>query len=297
MQAEFHVGVEKIAMTARQSFRVGVVLAVVHLAVVGSPRVALAASTVYVAGQGNEFGTLSLTTGAFTSIGTLNLPTGEQIFGMGFGSDGKLYGLDSELPDAHLFLIDTSTANVTDLGAIGQSAIGAGADASGKFYAFTQDPNVRFYTLSPPSNSTSVVGPIGIGSAGLAAVNAAGTQLFTSVSSSSAPGYDLYNIHVTTAAATLVGNIGFEVINGLFVSGTLYGFDFGSDAIVTIDTATGAGTQVATYSLPNGDPIFASATPAGQIGPVPEPSTLALAITALGGVGLLLSCRRRRPAA
>ena len=52
---------------------------------------------------------------------------------MGFGSDGNLYGVDSQ-PDAHLWRIDVSNANVTDLGAIGRSVIGTGADASGTMY-------------------------------------------------------------------------------------------------------------------------------------------------------------------
>jgi len=137
------------------------------------------AAMVYVAGSGNEFGTLNLTTGAFTDIGTLNLPNGDNIYGMGFGADGNLYALDSSLPDANLYRINTTNAQVTLVGSINESAIDATTDASGKMYALSQDTNAIFYTLTPPSTTTTVVGSTGIFSQGLAAVTADGTQLFT----------------------------------------------------------------------------------------------------------------------
>ena len=123
---------------------------------------ARAEPVVYVAGDRNEFGTLSLTSGAFTPIGTLALPPGDLMFGMGFGPDGNLYGLDKQLPDAHLYRIDTTNAHLTDLGAIGLSNVDATADANGKLYALSRDFNSTYYTMIPPSPATNVVGPTGI---------------------------------------------------------------------------------------------------------------------------------------
>ena len=106
-------------------------------------------------------------------------PPSDSIFGMGFGADGNLYGLDSQTnPDAHLWKINTSTAAVTDLGGVGQTAIDATADPNGKMYGLTPDSNSVLYTLNPPSNTSSVVGPTGFMGTGLLAVNAAGTQIF-----------------------------------------------------------------------------------------------------------------------
>ena len=279
-------------MKKQDLLRIAALAAIIALGASVTPRTAVASSTVYVAGSGNEFGTLNLTTGAFTSIGTLNLPSGDQIFGMGFGADGNLYGVDNE-SDAQLFRINPTNATVTDLGAIGMSAIDATMDASGKMFVLSHDANAIFYTLNPPSTATNVVGPTGISSEGLFAVNAAGTQLFTSVVTGGST-YDLASVNLTTGVATDIGNTGFFPFNGLFVGSTLYGFDaFGK--IITLNTTTGAGTQVGTYSLPNGDLIGASAVLMSQS--VPEPSGLVLGLVSVVLMGSLGLIRRRRHSA
>jgi hypothetical protein len=245
-----------------------------------------AADMVYVATADNEFGTVNLTTGVFTQIGTLSLPANDFIFGMGFGADGNLYGVDSISPNAELYRINTSTAQLTAVGALGHSAIDATTDASGKMYAISQDANGLFYTLQPPSTTTNDVGLTGIQSTGLAAVTADGSELFTAAFNPSTGNYALYSVNQSTGNATEIGDTGFSPVNGLFVQGTLYGFDFATHAIITINTATGAGTQVAAFNLPAGDSIFASATPADNIASVaPEPMSLTLLAT--GALGLL----------
>jgi hypothetical protein len=279
-------------MTMRNLLHLGVLAAIV-LSGALSPSTADAGSTVYVAGSGNEFGTIDLTTGNFTSIGTLNLPTNDSIFGMGFGADGNLYGVDSQA-DAHLWQINIKTAAVTDLGAIGQSSIGAGADSSGKLYSLDQSPSASFYTMNPPSLATNVVGSTGFTGDGLVAPNAAGTQVFASalINAGSSPD-ELYSINPTTGMATDIGSTGFLVFSGLFVNGTLYGFS-GTGDIITINTSSGAGTQVASYSLPNGDAIDASALLVTTQG-VPEPSSLVLGLVGTvlaGSVGLIRHRRR-----
>jgi hypothetical protein len=261
----------------------GIVLAVLlALASVVAP--VAAASSVYVTGFGNEFGTLDLSTGSFSQIATLALPTGDLMFGMGFGANGQLYGVDSQ-PDAHLWQINTSNGALTDLGAIGQSALDATSDASGKLFVLSQDVNAMYYTMNPPSPAPSVVGPIGLSSGGLMAVSADGSQLFTTTQST----FNLVSINPMTGATSVIGPTGFAIDNGLFVNGTLYGFDTSVDAIVTINTSTGAATQVGTYSLPNGDQILASAAA------VPEPSSVVLGLMGVmlaGSFGLSRPQRR-----
>jgi hypothetical protein len=87
----------------------------------------------------------------------------------------------------------------------------------------------------------------------------------------------------TTGAGSLVGNIGFAQVFGLaYTSGTLYGFNDIGNNVIRIDTATGAGTSVATYS---GFEILGATSVA-----VPEPRGLGMLA---GLVALVVSVRRR----
>jgi PEP-CTERM motif len=280
-----------IAMTKRALIRISTFLVVLSLWSVIAPTSAKAGPIVYVTGLGNEFGTLDLATGAFNPIATLKLSGGDFIFGMGFGSDGKLYGLDAQ-PNASLYQINPLNGDLVNLGQTGMNVAGATSDASGEFYAISQDSNAVYSTLTPPSTTSSMVGPIGFSSDGLMAVSADGSQLFTTVTDGTSGNSDLFSLNPTTGAASVLGDTGFFVDAGLFVGGTLYGFDTTSNAIVTLDTTTGVGTQVATYFLPNGDPILSAAVAPAV---VPEPSSVILMGLGLAGaVGYFRHRRRAR---
>jgi hypothetical protein len=257
-----------------------ILLAVGALAVFVPINSLLAAPIVYVADLQDDFGTLDLSTGAFTQIGTLNLPAGDAIYGMGFGADGNLYGLDSD-PDANLWQINPATAAVTEVGTTAQSAAGATTDAAGQMFALSQDINANYFTLTPPSTTTNVVGPVGFSAAGLAAVTPDGSAFYVTAQSNTSPYDDLISVNVSTGAVNDLGSTGYTPDAGLFVDGTLYGFDTTSNAIVTLDTTTGAATYVATYDLPDDENIVAAAMPAA----VPEPASIA--VLAFGGVALL----------
>lgn len=275
-------------MSKRFSAREGALAILLALACAAAPPAAEADQFVYVTGSGNEFGTLDLATGAFNQITTLALPAGDYIYGMGFGAHGDLYGVDSQ-PDANLYQINPNTGGLTDLGAIGYSAVDATSDASGKLYVLSQDTNALYYTLNPPSPTPNVIGSTGISSTGLMAVSPDGSQLFTTTVDPTTGTYDLVSLNPATGAPTVIGDTGYYVDNGLFVGGTLYGFDTVSDAIVTINTTTGSATQVGTYSLPNGDIIYSSAA-------IPEPSSLVLGVIGAALAGSFHLTRHRRRA-
>jgi hypothetical protein len=278
-------------MRKRDLLRVGLVLCIAALCAVVNPASVQADQMIFVAGTGNEFGTLDVNTGVFTNIGTMNLPAGDQIFGMGFGADKNLYAVDNQI-NANVWRIDTTTAAVTMVGTLNQTAIDTSADNTGKMFAIAQGANANVYTFNPPSLTTTLIGPSGITSGGLGAVNATGTAMFTSIIGTN-PTYDTGSVNLTTGAVTDLtpSGTGFDVINGYFIGNTLVGFDFTKDAIVTINTTTGAVTQTGTYSLPNGDAILASSLLLSQI---PEPSGLVLGLIATLVAGSLGVIRHRR---
>jgi hypothetical protein len=278
-------GVEKMNSRTSSSWILSLVGALAAFLAINSSL--SAAPIVYVTDLQNDFGTLDLSTGAFTQIGTLNLPAGDAIYGMGFGADGNLYGLDSD-PDANLWQINPATAAVTEVGTTDQSAAGATADAAGTMFALSQDISANYFTLTPPSTSTNVIATTGYSAAGLAAVTPDGSAFYITVQSNTSPYDDLASVNVSTGEVTDIGSTGYTPDTGLFVDGTLYGFDTSSNAIVTLDTTTGAGTYVATYNLPDGENIVAAALPVA----VPEPAGIAV----LAFAGLALGRRRMKKA-
>jgi hypothetical protein len=276
-----------IAMRKRNLIRVSSLAVVVALWSAFAPTPARADLSVYVTGSGNEFGTLDLATGSFSLIATLNLPAGDNIYGMGYGANGMLYGVDSQ-PNANLWQINPSNGGLIDLSAIGSSAAGASSDASGNLYVISQDVDAFYYTMNPPSTVTSTPLTTGITTAGgLMAFNTETSQLFATNNTGTT--WDLDSINTSTGVATLVGNTDYTPDAGIFVGGTLYGFDTTSNAIVTLDTSNGTGSYVATYSLPNGDLILSAAL-------VPEPSSLVLGLIGAVLAGSFGLIRHQRPA-
>jgi hypothetical protein len=277
---------EVILMRKRRLLHVAALVAVVI-----GVRSANADSIIYVAGQGNEFGTLDLTTGNFNQIGTFNLPS-SNITGMGFGANGSLYGLDSSQPNANLYQINTTNANATLIGGINESAAAATADAAGTLYALSSTyGSAVFYTMNPATTgtTTTTVGSIGTFSAGLIAVNASG-MIYTTAYNPTTSQYDLFSIDPTTAAATEIGGVPY-IVSGLFVGNTLYGFDPYND-VFTINTSTGVATQVGTYDLNSEDGITAAALMPSLS--VPEPASIALGLIAILA-GACAGVFRRRP--
>src|SRR5947209_20339314 len=73
---------------------------------------AVRAGLVYVSRPFEAFGTVDLTTGTYSQIGT----TAVQLQALSFAPSGKLYGIGS---DNHLYQVNTATAALTDVGATG----------------------------------------------------------------------------------------------------------------------------------------------------------------------------------
>lgn len=267
----------------------------------GTPTSVDAGTLYVVGGYDNEFGTLDVATGKFQQIGILNLPSGDEIYSMGFTSNGTLYAIDAGIGPSyttHLWRIDPTTALATDLGDTGQYLY-AVAVRGNTVYAlditFQVNAFSTLYTVNPSNLDTKMIGPTSFETDGLMAFAPDG-RLFAG--ENSYPGDNLYTVNLTTGASTYKGDMNHIMYTGTFIGNTLYTFNPANDlsAIFTVDTTTGVATQVGTYTLPNGDPIFASAYLPNPAVATPEPATFTL--LGIGTFALLgYSWRRRKQVA
>jgi hypothetical protein len=179
-----------------------------------------------------------------------------------------------------------TTGAATDLGQSNFQAAGVGSGSSRVLFGMDVNNN-NFGSVTPPAPTSSFIAKLAFIADGLVAISPDG-HLFAAGDGDGS----FYRVDTTTGASTLVGNTGqgINLFAGSFVGSTLYGFNGSNNAILTIDPATAATTQVATATLPSGYAVFAAAAPLA----VPKPASLALGV--IGGL-TVLTCRlynRRR---
>jgi len=224
----------------------------------------------------DQFGVIDLTTGVFTERGNM----GMLLSGLG-AAGGGIYG-GVEYGDT-LYRVNPANGALTSVGNGGISYWDFGSTTTG-LYALGHDYNL--YQINPSNGAATLVGPIGLsglaGTLGMSANSSSSSLYLTSNSL-------LYSLNTSTGAATLIGNAGIgnfgaEVVLG----GTIYA---GSDTppppyqVYTLNASNGSATLVSTVS--GGASTFWGLAPIA----VPEPSTWAMMLTGLIGVGLVA----RRP--
>jgi hypothetical protein len=233
---------------------------------------AWAASLPYLLNGNGPFGTIDLSTGAFTSI---NGSTGG-INETGLGeSGGTLYLEANGLSGACLDTVNPTTGNLTPVGcSFPPFGDDFGSSSSGLFMVGF---DANLYSVNPSSGAATNIGPLGIVLSGFRSL---------SVSTDSASLFfadlgNLYSVNTSTGAATLIGptldssSVDQHFGALMFSSGTLFG---GSQAqqIDTISTSNGH-VLTETNITPAGSDPFGLAPPVSTPPPsVPEPATLAL---------------------
>jgi hypothetical protein len=227
-----------------------------------------------------EFGTLDPITGTFAPITKLTLIPGSPVVGLGFAADGNLYGIGY----SGLYEINQNSGavNVLSISPSGvflhPNGLGLTASPNGTLYAYGTKGLTSLYTLLPNGSvaAPTLIGNMGYGLGGGFASDQTGNLYITKGLGTE----QLFSVNPTTGSAAFIGNTGTPASYAMaFASNTLYMADL-HGGIWTVDTSTGAATQVSSYNGSFGA-IEALAPFEPQV--VPEPAQLKLAL-----VGILL---------
>jgi len=238
------------------------------------------AGIVYVSRDFSAFGTVDLTTGVYTNIGT----TSVQLDALTFAPNGTLYGMGS---DNNLYTVNPTTGGLTNVGATGTffalNSLAARSDGA----LFGEDPFGALYTLNPATGQATLVG-----SSGIFGLHSTGMLAFgpgdTLFSDNSFFGDFLTTENQTTGAETQVGSTSLDANHGLFFdNGQAFAFNFFGE-IFAINAGTGTDSSTG-VTVPGG---FGAIHGAAAAPAVPEPTSLTL--LAVGAAGLAGYAWRRR---
>jgi hypothetical protein len=260
------------------------ILAVVVLAV--AP---LAADTIYLSGSDGFLYTFDTTTDTVTQGADMGIQMSDIAF-----LNGTLYGV-SFAADSELYTIDPVTGATNAVGATG-TFLNALLGANGNLYAAggVAGCNIppapacdAFYTVSASTGAASLVGTGVYDSSGDLVVdpNASGSLFLTSQPDASTD--QLWLINSATGTGSLLGDIGYAEVFGIaYADGTLYGFNDVGNNVLTINTTTGAGTYLTSYS-PNFEILGAT------VNDVPEPREIGIVLAGLSLAVGFFSRRKR----
>jgi hypothetical protein len=198
---------------------------------------------------GNQFGTIDLSTGVFSSLGQTEIG-GNPLAAVALSglaeANGTLYGADEGINNnGGIYTINPSNGALASVGATGLSIDNLGSTPTGLFVV---DTSLNLYSINPGTGAATLIGSTGIASRGFTALSTNANLLYF------ANGNGLYTLNTTTGAATLIGSLGsgpppqdavIQLSALLQENGTLYGAseEFSpSLSVNTVDPLTGAAT-------------------------------------------------------
>ena len=285
--------------------RTHLALAVATLAALGlAAAPAARAQTAYVdsfnaSSRTDSFGTIDLQTGLFTSIDS-NIP--DELYALGFGSDGNLYGLGPDGSSTDLIQISTTDGTETLLQTFNNVSVYGGGitDGSGIFTAITSaNSQLRssLFTLDPVAQ-TETDGPLTFADAdGLVVTDGKGNAFVSDINITASGNDGLDSTSTTKTSTTFLGDTGLkDVYTGVLSAGSLYTFAYdpniGQEGVYTLNTTDGSSSLVA-FTSNDEDILAAALAPAAA----PEPSQFAAFGIGLFGLGALTFRAKKRHAA
>jgi hypothetical protein len=182
----------------------------------------------YMGTDTGEFGTVDLTTGAFSLLGN----SGQTLAGMAVDG-GTLFASAYHTASGTLFNVNPANGVLIALGSSEVDIDDFGSTTSGLF-GVGLDGNL--YSFNPSNGAATLIGPTGIGFGSWRGLSTNSSSLYF------ADGIDLYTLNTSTGAATLVGDLGGGAEIGALLEegGALYGGEeVPSLQIDTLDPVTG----------------------------------------------------------
>ena len=199
--------------------------------------------------DGGRFFTIDPATGAATLVGSTGFGA---VAGLAINSFGEVFGSTASAPST-LIKINAETGEALEVGSLGVDYIESLAfDADNVLYGTDATDNSGLYRINPITAQATEIGATGVDLISGLSFSPDGV-LFASngQGQGNGPGDQIYTINTTTAASTLVGDVGFDAsIPDIAFdrNGNLLGMTGGQGpsprSLISIDPTTGAGTLI-----------------------------------------------------